>query len=77
MAEDEIERNTTLLYRAPEMCDLHMKRRVDEKVDDWALGTLYGILAVVVVGLAHYHFDKPQTTSYVATPSMGYTSFCV
>lgn len=36
--EDEIERNTTLAYRAPEMCDPHSKRRIDEKVDLWALG---------------------------------------
>ena len=39
-AEEEIERNTTLCYRAPEMCDLLSKQRIDEKCDIWALGCL-------------------------------------
>ena len=39
---DDIERNTTSTYRAPEMCDLFRKQLVCEKVDIWALGcTLY------------------------------------
>lgn len=38
--EDEIERNTTLCYRSPEMCDLLSKKRIDEKCDIWALGCL-------------------------------------
>ena len=38
--EDEIARFTTIQYRAPEMCDLHLKRELSEKVDMWAMGVL-------------------------------------
>ena len=37
---DDIERNTTVTYRAPEMCDLFRKQIVCEKVDIWALGCM-------------------------------------
>ena len=37
---DDIERNTTMTYRAPEMCDLFRKQIVCEKVDVWALGCM-------------------------------------
>ena len=37
---DDIERNTTMTYRAPEMCDLFRKQLVCEKVDIWALGCM-------------------------------------
>ncbi len=33
--ETDLERNTTLIYRAPEMVDLYMERWIDEKVDIW------------------------------------------
>eukprot|EP00906_Rhabdomonas_costata_P035064 RCo049289 len=39
-AEEELDRTTTLCYRAPEMVDLHSRRRIDERVDIWALGCL-------------------------------------
>lgn len=38
LLQEEIERHTTLQYRAPELCDLFAKTRLDEKVDDWAMG---------------------------------------
>ncbi|KAJ1991405.1 Ark- serine/threonine protein kinase [Coemansia spiralis] len=38
--EDEIQRCTTLEYRAPEMVDLYLRRGVNEKADIWALGVL-------------------------------------
>ncbi|KAJ2828387.1 Ark- serine/threonine protein kinase [Coemansia erecta] len=38
--EDEIQRMTTLEYRAPEMIDLYLRRGISEKVDIWALGVL-------------------------------------
>ncbi|KAJ3226362.1 hypothetical protein HDU81_007354 [Chytriomyces hyalinus] len=38
--EDEVERVTTLQYRAPELCDLYMRMGISEKVDVWALGVL-------------------------------------
>jgi AP2-associated kinase len=36
--EDIFERNTTLTYRPPEMIDLYLGYRVDQKVDIWMLG---------------------------------------
>lgn len=38
--ETELNRHTTLQYRAPEMVDLYLRRPVDEKSDVWALGVL-------------------------------------
>ncbi|KAJ2455140.1 Ark- serine/threonine protein kinase [Coemansia sp. RSA 2336] len=38
--EEEIQRMTTLEYRAPEMVDLYLQRGVTEKADIWALGVL-------------------------------------
>ena len=39
-ATDEIERNTTLEYRAPEMVEPWTKQRIDQKTDVWSLGVL-------------------------------------
>ena len=39
MAEEEIQKNTTLQYRAPEMVDLYQKRPIDERVDIWVRGS--------------------------------------
>ncbi|KAI9316907.1 kinase-like domain-containing protein [Dichotomocladium elegans] len=38
--EDDIQRHTTLQYRAPEMVDIYQKRPINEKADIWALGVL-------------------------------------
>lgn len=38
--EQDLNRHTTLQYRAPEMVDLYLRRSVDEKSDVWALGVL-------------------------------------
>ncbi|KAJ1958575.1 Ark- serine/threonine protein kinase, partial [Linderina pennispora] len=38
--EEEIQRYTTLEYRAPEMIDLYLQRGITEKADIWALGVL-------------------------------------
>ncbi|KAJ2702835.1 Ark- serine/threonine protein kinase, partial [Coemansia spiralis] len=38
--DDELQRMTTLEYRAPEMVDLYMRRGITEKADIWALGVL-------------------------------------
>lgn len=40
LAEDEIQRNTTPMYRAPEMVDLYSNMPVTEKADIWALGCI-------------------------------------
>lgn len=39
-AKDDIEKMTTIQYRAPEQCDLWGNKRINEKVDVWALGVL-------------------------------------
>ncbi|RDX46768.1 hypothetical protein OH76DRAFT_1406613 [Lentinus brumalis] len=38
--ETDLNRHTTLQYRAPEMIDVHLRRPIDEKSDVWALGVL-------------------------------------
>ncbi|TFK41880.1 kinase-like domain-containing protein, partial [Crucibulum laeve] len=38
--EADLNRHTTLQYRAPEMIDVYSKRPIDEKSDIWALGVL-------------------------------------
>ncbi|KAG8816919.1 hypothetical protein FRC19_011711 [Serendipita sp. 401] len=38
--ESDLNRHTTLQYRAPEMVDPHLRRPIDEKSDVWALGVL-------------------------------------
>ncbi|KAG2182446.1 hypothetical protein INT43_007376 [Umbelopsis isabellina] len=38
--EDDIQRHTTLQYRAPEMIDIYQRRPINEKADIWALGVL-------------------------------------
>jgi serine/threonine protein kinase len=43
--EERIERYTTMMYRAPEMADLHRHYHISEKVDIWALGTILYTIA--------------------------------
>ncbi|KAF8323689.1 kinase-like protein [Clavulina sp. PMI_390] len=38
--EYDLNRHTTLQYRAPEMVDVYLRRPIDEKSDIWALGVL-------------------------------------
>lgn len=38
--ENDLNRHTTLQYRAPEMVDVYQRRPIDEKSDVWALGVL-------------------------------------
>jgi AP2-associated kinase len=38
--EDDLQRHTTLQYRAPEMIDVYQKKPVNEKADIWAMGVL-------------------------------------
>ena len=37
---NEVSSQTTLAYRAPEMCDVYRKHRIDQQVDVWAFGVL-------------------------------------
>eukprot|EP00798_Chlamydomonas_sp_ICE-L_P002789 gene2789-12664_t len=43
--DDNIRKNTTPAYRAPEMWDLYNRQLIDTKVDIWALGVLLYVLA--------------------------------
>ncbi|KAH0799911.1 CAMK family protein kinase [Histomonas meleagridis] len=36
----DIEKNTTPIYRSPEMCDLYRGQKIDSKSDIWALGCI-------------------------------------
>jgi serine/threonine protein kinase len=38
--EHEISACTTLQYRAPEICNLYLKKKIDTMIDIWALGVL-------------------------------------
>lgn len=44
-ASDDIQRNTTPLYRSPEMCDLYRRQKIDTKSDVWAIGGILFKLA--------------------------------
>ncbi len=44
-AEEVIQRETTPIYRAPEMADLFMRTQLTEKSDIWALGCLFYAIA--------------------------------
>ena len=43
--EEEFEKQTTLMYRPPEMIDLYAKRLINHKVDIWMLGCVLYTLA--------------------------------
>ncbi|KAI7861539.1 kinase-like domain-containing protein [Spinellus fusiger] len=38
--EEDVQKHTTLQYRAPEMIDIYQKKPINEKADIWALGVL-------------------------------------
>ena len=40
LIEDDVQKNTTLQYRSPEMVDVYRRQPIDEKSDIWALGVL-------------------------------------
>lgn len=44
LIEDEIAKQTTPMYRAPEMLDLYNNYAIDSKVDIWALGCVLFVL---------------------------------
>ena len=39
--EEVLDKETTQMYRAPEMCDLYMRDQLTEKTDIWALGCIF------------------------------------
>ncbi|KAJ3399393.1 hypothetical protein HDU80_007996 [Chytriomyces hyalinus] len=70
--EDEVERVTTLQYRAPELCDLYMRMGISEKVDVWALGVLLYKLCYFVtpfedkgkLAILNGRYDIPNRPQY-------------
>jgi AP2-associated kinase len=50
--EERFEKNTTLMYRPPEMIDLYLKYPIDDRVDVWMLGCVLFVL--------NYHFHPFQ-----------------
>lgn len=44
LIEDEIAKQTTPMYRAPEMLDLYSNQRIDTGADIWALGCVLYLL---------------------------------
>ncbi|RKP35309.1 kinase-like domain-containing protein, partial [Dimargaris cristalligena] len=46
--EEDVQLNTTLEYRAPELIDLYLKYGLTEKIDIWALGVLFYKLCYLV-----------------------------
>eukprot|EP00754_Rhynchopus_humris_P052149 Rhum_TRINITY_DN9951_c0_g1::Rhum_TRINITY_DN9951_c0_g1_i1::g.35980::m.35980/K08853/AAK; AP2-associated kinase len=62
--DEELNRKTTLAYRAPEQCMLMAKLRIDQRVDNWALG--------VILYLATFR-ECPFPDSSVAIANAQYT----
>lgn len=80
--EADLNRHTTLQYRAPEMIDPYLRRPVDEKSDVWALGVLlyklcyyttpfeeHGPLAILNVQyrIPPYPVYSPQLNAMIGT----------
>ncbi|KAF5366947.1 hypothetical protein D9757_010839 [Collybiopsis confluens] len=80
--EEDLNRHTTLQYRAPEMIDPHLRRPIDEKSDVWALGVLlyklcyyttpfeeHGPLAILNVQyrIPPYPVYSPQMNALIAS----------
>lgn len=40
-ADESIQKETTQMYRAPEMVNLYMREQITEKADIWALGCIF------------------------------------
>ena len=47
-AEEVLAKETTQMYRAPEMCDLFLRDELTEKTDIWALGCIYFALCYLI-----------------------------
>ncbi|EDV25541.1 uncharacterized protein TRIADDRAFT_24131 [Trichoplax adhaerens] len=69
--EEDIKRNTTLAYRAPEMIDLYSEKPISTKADIWALGCLLYKLCFYslpfgenILAMQSGHFSIPNTSKY-------------
>lgn len=68
--EEEFEKNTTLMYRPPEMIDLYLKYPVDERVDIWMLG------CVLFVMNFKYHPFQEEGKLSIVNASIKYPKTC-
>ncbi|KAL5487095.1 hypothetical protein EMCRGX_G019654 [Ephydatia muelleri] len=83
LAEEEINKNTTPMYRAPEMIDLYSNNPINEKSDIWALGCLLYKLCFQVhpfedgakLRILNANYKIPPDTSY--TPFHGIIKSCL
>jgi hypothetical protein len=70
--EEDIQKNTTLQYRAPEMIDLFLRKGLTEKTDIWALGVLLYKLCYFItpfeengqLAILNCRYDFPQSPQY-------------
>ncbi|KAL6042138.1 AP2-associated protein kinase 1, variant 2 [Balamuthia mandrillaris] len=69
-ADEDIQKNTTLFYRSPEMVDLYKGELINEKCDIWALGCLLFKLAFYVdafdgaLGILNCSYRVPEPCPY-------------
>lgn len=70
--QEKFERETTLMYRPPEMIDLYQRARVDFKADAWMIGCIAYILAFCKhpfqdqsqLAIVNAHFTFPQNSRF-------------
>ncbi|XP_055608063.1 uncharacterized protein LOC129755541 [Uranotaenia lowii] len=71
LVEEEVQKNTTMPYRAPEMVDLNSGHSITTKVDIWALGCLLYKLCFGTMpfgesskAILHCQFNIPEKNKY-------------
>jgi AP2-associated kinase len=70
--DEEYDRNTTLMYRPPEMCDLYQRYTINEKIDIWMLGCVAFVLCFYKhpfldagkLGIVNAAFQIPDDSKY-------------
>ncbi|KAM3142262.1 hypothetical protein pb186bvf_005671 [Paramecium bursaria] len=71
--EDQFEKNTTLMYRPPEMCDLYKRYQVFEKVDLWMLGCVIFTMCFFIHPFQESSKLAISTATYRIPPSSQYS----
>lgn len=71
--EEEFDRNTTLMYRPPEMCDLYQGNLINEKVDVWMLGCLLYVMCFYKHPFAEASKLSIVNAAYSFPEKSGYT----